>query len=128
MGYQEDSSHRKRTSRCLGWSSYYTPREKGNIITRPPPVHFLDCSHTCLQCQEEGIKWTHEIENYLRTRDLPEESKHAHKVRMQAARFTVIGDRLYWQSFGGPYLICLDSRKAQYVLVELYEGICGSLT
>ena len=58
----------------------------------------------------------------------PEESKHAHKVRMQAARFTVIGDRLYWQSFGGPYLICLDSRKAQYVLVELYEGICDSLT
>ena len=20
-----------------------------NIIARPPPVHFLDCSHTCLQ-------------------------------------------------------------------------------
>ena len=70
----------------------------------------------------------HEIENYLQTRDLPEESKHAHKVRMQAARFTVIGDRLYRRSFGGPYLIYLDSRKAQYVLVELYEGICGSLT
>ncbi|KAL6335423.1 hypothetical protein AAG906_029666 [Vitis piasezkii] len=76
--------------------------------------------------REEGIKWTREIENYLRIGDLPEESKHAHKVRMQAAHFTLIGDRLFRQSFGGPYLRCLDNTEAQYVLAELHEGICGN--
>ncbi|KAL6336542.1 hypothetical protein AAG906_025093 [Vitis piasezkii] len=96
--------------------------------TRNVQVDALVGIATTLPCQEEGTEWTREIENYLRTRDLPEESKHAHKVRMQATRFTLIGDRLYRRSFGGPYLICLDSRKAQYVLLELYEGICGSLT
>ena len=50
----------------------------------------------------------HEIENYLQTRDLPEESKQDHKIQVQAAPFTLIGDNLYRQSFGGPYLKCLN--------------------
>nr|CAN76644.1 hypothetical protein VITISV_012223 [Vitis vinifera] len=32
------------------------------------------------------------------------------------------------RSFGGPYLRYLDSMEAQYVLAELYEGICGNHT
>ena len=67
------------------------------------------------RARQEGTKWMCEIENYLRTRDLPEDSKHAHTVRMQAARFTLIGDCLYKRSFEGLYLICLDSTEAQYV-------------
>lgn len=51
-----------------------------------------------------SVGWMHEIEMYLRTGELPEESKHAHKARVQAARFTLIGDNLYRRSFGGPYL------------------------
>ncbi|XP_034695622.1 uncharacterized protein LOC117921772 [Vitis riparia] len=78
--------------------------------------------------REENIKWTREIENYLRIGDLPEERKHAHKVRMQAAHFTLIRDRLYKRSFRGPFLRCLDSTEAQYVLAELHEGICNNHT
>ena len=80
------------------------------------------------RARQEGTKWMCEIENYLRTRDLPEDSKHAHKVQMQAARFTLIGDCLYKRSFEGLYLICLDSTEAQYVLAELHEGICNNHT
>ena len=47
---------------------------------------------------------------------------------MQVARFTLIGDCLYRRSFGGPYLRCLDSTEAQYVLAKLHEGICSNHT
>ena len=78
--------------------------------------------------RKESTEWTREIENYLQTGHLPENSKHAHKVRMQVARFTLIGDCLYKRSFGGPYLKCLDSTEAQYVLAKLHEGICSNHT
>ena len=76
--------------------------------------------------KKESTKWTHEIGNYLRTGYLPEDSKHAHRVQVQAARFTLIGDCLYRRSFGGQHLRCLDSTEAQYVLAELHEGMCGN--
>ncbi|RVW70753.1 hypothetical protein CK203_058068 [Vitis vinifera] len=53
-------------------------------------------------------------------------SKQAHKIRVQAARFTLIGGHLYKRSFTGPYLRCLGHSEAQYVLAELHEGICGN--
>ena len=43
-----------------------------------------------------------------------------------AALFTLIGDNLYRRSFGGSYLRCLNDIEAQYILVELYEGVCGN--
>ena len=76
--------------------------------------------------KKESTKWTHEIGNYLRTGYLPEDSKHAHRVQVQAARCTLIGDCLYRRSFGGQHLRCLDSTEAQYVLAELHEGMCGN--
>nr|CAN64615.1 hypothetical protein VITISV_036196 [Vitis vinifera] len=50
----------------------------------------------------------------------------AHKIRVQAARFTLIGGHLYKRSFIGPYLRCLGHSEAQYVLAELHKGICGN--
>ncbi|RVW37234.1 hypothetical protein CK203_103125 [Vitis vinifera] len=61
-------------------------------------------------------------------RTLPEDPKQAHKIRVQAARFTLIGGHLYKRSFTGPYLRCLGHSEAQYVLAELHEGICGNHT
>ena len=92
------------------------------------PVHLQTTSSITIMpicnTRETDTKWTHEIENYLRIGDLLEESNHAHKVRVQAAHFTLIGDCLYRRSFGGPYLRCLANTEAQYVLVELHEGVC----
>nr|CAN67251.1 hypothetical protein VITISV_026553 [Vitis vinifera] len=50
----------------------------------------------------------------------------AYRVRVQAARFTLIGGHLYKRSFTGPYLRCLSHSETQYVLAELHEGICGN--
>ena len=77
---------------------------------------------------ETSASWSHEIKNYLQTRNLPEESKRAHKIRVQAARFTLIEDYLYMRSFGGPYLMCLNNTEAQYVLAKLHDGVCGNHT
>ena len=76
-------------------------------------------------CNANGasVGWMNKIETYLRTGDILEESKQAHKIRVQAAHFTLTRDSLYRQSFGGPYLRCLNNTKAQYVLAELYESV-----
>nr|CAN82803.1 hypothetical protein VITISV_024865 [Vitis vinifera] len=76
--------------------------------------------------QADGQDWTEAIIKYLRTSTLLEEPKQAHKTRVQAARFTLIGGHLYKRSFTGPYLRCLNHSKALYVLAELHEEVCGN--
>ena len=48
------------------------------------PVDFQSISSIAVtpfcNTREEDTEWTHEIENYLETGELPEKSKHAHKV------------------------------------------------
>ncbi|RVW49417.1 hypothetical protein CK203_080276 [Vitis vinifera] len=46
---------------------------------------------TPLSNQADDQEWTHDIAEYLRTGTLPEDPKQAHKIRVQAARFTLIG-------------------------------------
>ena len=63
---------------------------------------------------------------YLSTGQLPTERDKAHKLQIQAARFSLIDGQLFKQSLGGPYLKCPTLEQSQYVLVELNEGICGN--
>ncbi|KAL6334899.1 hypothetical protein AAG906_023704 [Vitis piasezkii] len=76
----------------------------------------IEAKQACAQ------EWTNDIIEYLRTGTLPEDPKQAHKIRVQAARFTLIGGHLYKRSFTGPYLRCLSHSEALYVLAELHEG------
>ena len=72
---------------------------------------------------EMDINWMCEIETYLSIGELLEEEKQTYKIRGQVAHFTLIRDNLYRQYFEGPYLKCLNNPEAQYVLVELHEGV-----
>lgn len=65
----------------------------------------------------------HKIMKYIQTGELLGDEKHAHKVWVQAARFTLINDSLSRRSFGGSYLKCLGNLETQYILVELHEGV-----
>nr|CAN67611.1 hypothetical protein VITISV_011154 [Vitis vinifera] len=87
---------------------------------------FLPIHVTIEANQPDGQEWTNNIAQYLRTGTLPEDPKQAHKIRVQAARFTLIGGHLYKRSFTGPYLRCLSHSEALYVLAELHEGVCGN--
>ena len=96
-----------------------------HVQTNPPVAETSTCS-TIEARQANDQEWTNNITEYLRIGTLPEDPKQAHKVRVQAARFTLRGGHLYKRSFTGPYLRCLSHSEAQYVLAELHEGICGN--
>ena len=53
--------------------------------------------------------------------------KEAERICQIAARYWLSEDRrLYQRSFGGLYLLCLHLSKVEELLIELYEGVCGS--
>ena len=66
------------------------------------------------------------IISYIRNGQLPSDSSEVKKVRVQAARFTVLNGELYKRGFSMPYLKCLTPDEAMYVLQEIHEGICGN--
>ena len=92
-------------------------------VQTDPSITEASTCNTIEENQEDGQEWTEVIAGYLRIGSLPDEPKQAHKIRVQAARFTLIGEHLYKRSFTGPYLRCLDRSEARYLLVELHEGV-----
>nr|CAN81979.1 hypothetical protein VITISV_032721 [Vitis vinifera] len=94
-----------------------------HVQTNPSVAEISNCN-TIEAPQADGREWMYGITEYIRTGTLPGDLKQAHKVRVQAARFTLIGGHLYKRSFTGPYLRCLGQSEAQYVFAELHEGIC----
>ncbi|RVW59562.1 Gypsy retrotransposon integrase-like protein 1 [Vitis vinifera] len=92
-----------------------------HVQTNPSVAEASTCN-TIKANQVDGQDWTEVIIRYLWISTLPEEPKQAHKTRVQAARFTLIGGHLYKRSFISPYLRCLDHSEALYVLAELHEG------
>ncbi|RVW83261.1 hypothetical protein CK203_039664 [Vitis vinifera] len=71
-------------------------------------ARYLNKASTCNTIeasQADGQEWTEAIIKYLRTGTLPEEPRQAHKTRVQAAHFTLIGGHLYKRNHsGGRYL------------------------
>ena len=91
-----------------------------------PSVTEASTCNTIKVSQADNQGWMEVIIKYLRTGTLPKEPKQAHKIRVQAARFTLIEGHLYKRFFTGPYLRYLNHSKALYVLAKLHEGICGN--
>ena len=75
---------------------------------------------------EACSSWMTPIVHYLSSRELPDNRIKAHKIQVQAARFSLVNGQLYKQSLDEPYLKCLTTQKGQYILAELHEGICGN--
>ena len=78
--------------------------------------------------QEIGSEsnWTAPIVSYLKNGVLPDGKEAARKLKVQAARFVLIKDILYKRGFFHPYLRCLGTEEADYVMREVHEGICGN--
>jgi len=47
-------------------------------------------------------------------------------IRLQCARYTMIGQDLYRMGYSTPLLKCLTKEQAQYVLQEVHDGACGN--
>jgi hypothetical protein len=73
----------------------------------------------------EEPEWAREIIQFLRQGLLPEDKVAARKVKMQAARFCLLGEILYKRGYSEPLLKCLSKAESNYVLREIHEGVCG---
>ena len=50
----------------------------------------------------------------------------ARKIRLKAARYTIVRKVLYRKSFFGPLLRCLTENEAIKVVNTIYSGVCGN--
>ncbi|GFS42902.1 hypothetical protein Acr_00g0082420 [Actinidia rufa] len=75
---------------------------------------------------EENPTWMDEIIAYLQKGILPKDKLQARRLLYRSARFCIFKGKLYKRSFSGPLLRCLRPEKAEYVLREIHEGICGN--
>ena len=66
------------------------------------------------------------IISYLKDGTLPEGKDEAKKFRVRSARYVIMNEILYKRGFSQPYLRCLASDEANYVLREVHEGACGN--
>ena len=57
---------------------------------------------------------------------LPEGKDKARRLRVRSVRYVLLNDVLYKRGFSQPYLRCLSSNEANYVLREVHEGACGN--
>ena len=63
---------------------------------------------------------------YLKDGKLLEGKDEARKLRVKAAWYFLMDEVLYKRGFSQPYLRCLASDEANYVLQEVHEGACGN--
>ena len=96
----------------------------GNVLSFVQLSPLVDSSDV----QEIGSEsnWTTTIASYLKDDVLPNEKEAARKLKVRAARFVLIKDVLYKRGFSLPYLRWLGNEKADYVMREVHEGICGN--
>jgi hypothetical protein len=70
--------------------------------------------------------WMTPIISYLQGGILPSDRHEARRLKVRASRFIILQGILYKKGFSLPYLRCLTPAKAEYVLREIHEGICGN--
>ena len=66
------------------------------------------------------------ILDYLTSKALLEDKSTSHKVTLQAPHYVLYDGKLYKGSFMLLLLKCLSPFEMNYVLREVYEGICGN--
>ncbi|XP_073121764.1 uncharacterized protein [Henckelia pumila] len=81
-----------------------------------------DGSDVTIFCADsEEPSWKDEIIDYLMRGNIPTNQVEARKLRVRAARFTIIDGELYKRGFSSPYLKCLTPAKVNYVLREIMK-------
>ena len=95
------------------------PSEVLSFIQFSPLINLIDV-------QEIGSEsnWTTPLVSYLKSGTLPDNKETARKLNVQVARFVLMKDNLYKRGFSCPFLRCLSPKEADYVMREVYEGIC----
>ncbi|KAJ3696801.1 hypothetical protein LUZ61_000506 [Rhynchospora tenuis] len=77
------------------------------------------------QIRHEG-EWYSQIWLYLTEGILPLDRNLARKIKRWSLEFTIIEDELCKKGYHHPWLICVGRAKADELLKETHQGICGS--
>ncbi|XP_075665397.1 uncharacterized protein LOC142635068 [Castanea sativa] len=75
---------------------------------------------------DTGSNWTTPLVSYLKDGTLPDDKEATRTLKVQAARFVLIKDILYKRGSCCPYLRCLNTEEANYVMREVHEKVCGN--
>jgi ribonuclease HI len=94
------------------------------VQTEPSIIPKLDM----MEVKERSIdfEWATDVLQYLRNESLPEDKLLSRKVKMNSARYVLIGGVLYRRGYTEPLLKCLTNSEAEYVLNEIHEGVYGN--
>ena len=73
------------------------------------------------------LEWYKDIIFYLRSRQFPVtmNPKERRTLKMKSNQYVLIVDILFRRNYDGIFLRCVDQRKAQELMKEFHEGICG---
>ncbi|KAM2737218.1 hypothetical protein PS2_024808 [Malus domestica] len=74
---------------------------------------------------QQGDSWITPIYRFLAYGTLLNDKVQAKQIRYKATRYLIINDQLYKRGFNLPYLRCLTPTKAETVILEIHEGVCG---
>ncbi|KAL5570185.1 hypothetical protein UlMin_026760 [Ulmus minor] len=66
------------------------------------------------------------IIDYLKICKVPEDKNQARRLRIKAARYTLLDGVLYKKSFSGPLLRCIIREESEVVLKSIHSGVCGN--
>ena len=96
----------------------------GNVLSFVQLSPLIDPSN--VQEIVSDSRWTAPLISYLKDGVLPDEKEAARKLKVQVTRFILIKDVLYKRGFSRPYLRCLGTEEADYIMSEVHEGIYGN--
>ncbi|KAL2249885.1 UNVERIFIED_CONTAM: Gag-Pol polyprotein [Sesamum indicum] len=75
---------------------------------------------------KEVETWKDEICQYLMNGSLPSDPIRAKRIKLKAARFTLLSGQLYKITIDRPLLRCPSTKESKYVMKEIHEGCCGN--
>ena len=75
---------------------------------------------------KEQDKWMTPIVCFMKEGWLQEDKTEARKIQIRAAHFIIIDDILFIRGYSLPYIRCVNSKEADYVLCEIHKGFCGN--
>ncbi|KAJ4764583.1 polyprotein [Rhynchospora pubera] len=106
---------------------------KESDLDREKPIIMLEVPHPSIDVLafevyivEAGKEWYALLWNFLKEGKLPEDDKVARKVKRWALEFTIRDGLLLKKGYGIPWLTCVGRAKADEIIAEVHEGICGS--
>jgi len=91
------------------------------IWLRHPSVSETECL-AIDEAEAETDNWMTTAIQYLKDETCkPEQEK---EMKQQCALYTMINKDLYRRGYSTPLLKCITSKRAEYILAEIHEGVC----